>query len=301
MKRIFYLLLALSLMVAPLASCVATQLPEEQLPEEQTPVEETPDTTPEQTPADPEVTEPEKEEVITPMTLKIGSFNIGNGSFVGHDLSVLANDITSQGLDIVGLQEVDRLANRSKNLDIMAELSRLTGYEYYYFGKAITLPGNIPTYGEDGAYGIGILSKYPIVESETYLLESGSREQRVLVRATIQLGEKTLNFFNTHLSFEDDKLRAAQIEQIDGIMWEYSRCILTGDFNMRSYSELEIIAGVTQVCNNDNAIETYTKDDWNTKCIDNICYASAYELVDSYANVNNHSDHYMLVAEFNIK
>ena len=296
MKRIFYLLLALALMVAPLTSCIATQLPEEQLPDEQPPVDQTPET-----PEDPEPTEPEQEEVPQPMTLKIGSFNIGNGSFVGHDLSVLANDITSQGLDIVGLQEVDRLANRSKNLDIMAELSRLTGYEYYYFAKAIDLPGNIPEYGQDGEYGIGILSKYPIVESECYALESNGREQRMLARATIQVGEKTVNFFNTHLSFEDDKVRAGQIEQIDGIMWEYSRCILTGDFNMRSYRELEVIAGITQVCNDDNAIETYTKDDWNTKCIDNICYSSAYELVDSYANVNNHSDHYMLVAEFNIK
>ncbi|MBQ8718852.1 MAG: endonuclease/exonuclease/phosphatase family protein [Clostridia bacterium] len=293
MKRIFYLLLALCLMLAPLAGCTDVQTPDDPTPDEQPPVEETPET--------PEDPEPEKEEVKAPMTLKIGSFNIGNGAYVGHDLSVLANDITSQELDIVGLQEVDRLANRSKNLDTLKVLSELTGMEYYYFAKAIDLPGNIPTYGQDGEYGIGILSKYPITESESYPLESGSREQRMLARATIDLGGKTVNFFTTHLSFEDDKIRAGQISQIDGIMWEYSRCILTGDFNLRAFSELEEIAGVDLVNNDDNVIETYTKDDWNTKSIDNICYSSAYELVDSYANVNDHSDHYMLVAEFKIK
>ena len=123
----------------------------------------------------------------------------------------------------------------------------------------------------------------------------------MLARATIDLGGKTINFFTTHLSFEDDVLRAEQISQIDGIMWEYSRCILTGDFNLRKFSELEEIAGVEMVNNKDNAIETYTKDDWNTKCIDNICYGSAFELMDSYVNVNNHSDHYLFIAECKIK
>ena len=293
MKRIFYIVLALTLMLAPLAGCTDAQTPDDPTPDEQPPAQETPET--------PEDPEPEKEEVKAPMTLKIGSFNIGNGAYVGHDLSVLANDITSQGLDIVGLQEVDRLANRSKNLDTLKVLSELTGMEYYYFAKAIDLPGNIPTYGQDGEYGIGILSKYPITESESYQLNSGSREQRMLARATIDLGGKTINFFTTHLSFEDDKIRAGQISQIDGIMGEYSRCILTGDFNLRAFSELEEIACVDLVNNDDNVIETYTKDDWNTKCIDNICYGSVFELTDSYANVNSHSDHYMLVAEFKIK
>jgi endonuclease/exonuclease/phosphatase family metal-dependent hydrolase len=301
MKRIFYIVLALTLMLAPLASCTDVQTPDDPTPDEQPPVEQAPDTPDTPAEPDPAPTEPEKEEVKTPMTLKIGTFNIGNGSFVGHDLSVLANDITSQELDIVGLQEVDRLANRSKNLDTLKVLSELTGMEYYYYAKAIDLPGNIPTYGQDGEYGIGILSKYPITESESYQLNSGSREQRMLARATIDLGGKTINFFTTHLSFEDDMLRAEQISQIDGIMWEYSRCILTGDFNLRKFSELEEIAGVEMVNNKDNAIETYTKDDWNTKCIDNICYGSAFELMGSYVNVNNHSDHYLFIAEFKIK
>ena len=211
MKRIFYLLLALALMVAPLTSCIATQLPEEQPPVDQTP----------ETPEDPEATEPEQEEVPQPMTLKIGSFNIGNGSFVGHDLSVLANDITSQGLDIVGLQEVDRFASRSQYLDTMKRLSELTGYQYYYYSKAINIGGNPSVYGQDGEYGTGILSKYPITFEETTQLASGGYEQRVLSHVTIQVEDAEVHFFNAHLTYNTLAVRKAQMEKIEELASEY--------------------------------------------------------------------------------
>jgi endonuclease/exonuclease/phosphatase family metal-dependent hydrolase len=294
MKRILYLLLALALMVAPLTSCNSADVPDEQPPVEDVP----------QTPSEPseptEPTEPEQEEEKKPMTLKVGSYNIGNGSHVRHDLSIIANDIQSQGLDVIGLQEVDRLANRSKNLDTLKLLSEMTDLKYYYYAKAIDLPGNIPTYGQDGEYGIGILSKYPIVEGESYRLSSGGREQRMLARATLDVNGKEINFFTTHLSFEDDKIRAGQLSEIDNIMFDYSFCILTGDFNLRSFEELDVLTGLNIVSNEDTPIVTYSGTDWNTQCIDNVCYSSAFVPGEAYANENNHSDHYMLVAEFEI-
>ena len=295
MKRMLYLLLAMVLLMMPLVGCDNAQ-PDDATQEEQPPAEETPDT-----PEDTEPTQPEQEEEEKIMSLKIGSFNIGNGSYVGHDLSILANDITSQGLDIVGLQEVDRLANRSKNLDTLAELSRLTGYEYYYFAKAINLAGDPATYGQDGEYGIGILSKYPILEGESYQLPSGGREQRMLARATIDVAGKEINFFTTHLSFEDDKVREGQLSQIDNILFDYSSCILTGDFNLRATAELDVLLGMHPSYTDEDPIVTYSRDDWSTHSIDNICFSSSFELEDCYAVENDHSDHYLLVSKLTIK
>lgn len=50
------------------------------------------------------------------------------------DLSAIAEVITSEGPDLVALQEVDRSTNRSgRDLDRVKELGALTGMHYYLF------------------------------------------------------------------------------------------------------------------------------------------------------------------------
>ena len=48
MKRIFYIVLALTLMLAPLASCTDVQTPDDPTPDEQPPVEQAPEGEPTQ-------------------------------------------------------------------------------------------------------------------------------------------------------------------------------------------------------------------------------------------------------------
>ena len=106
----------------------------------------------------------------TYLTLRIGSYNIANGRQVAHAMRVIAEDILTQDLDIVGIQEVDRFAKRSGYIDTMKLLSKYTGYEYYYYTKTINIAGDEAKYGQQGEYGTGILSKYPILESESTML-----------------------------------------------------------------------------------------------------------------------------------
>ena len=89
------------------------------------------------------------EEIIA---LRVGTYNIQNGQNPGvaHDFSVLAQDILGAGLDIVGLQEVDKNTTRNGGQDTMAILAQETGY-YSGYSRAIDLQG--------GEYGTGILSK----------------------------------------------------------------------------------------------------------------------------------------------
>lgn len=230
------------------------------------------------------------------MELTIGSYNIAATSKVGYDPDVIARDILDQELDIVGLQEVDRLATRSKYHDIMKELSEETGYEYYYFARAIYLAGDEETYGQQGEYGLGILSKYPIVSGDMIRLDSGSREQRILAHAEIDVNGTTVHFFNTHLSFEDDAIRARQLEQIDMHIADYDNRILTGDFNVRSTEELEALYSMRVTVDEDNPLETYIPDDWDTGCLDNVCYSRDFSLEESHVYDKGHSDHKLLVA-----
>jgi endonuclease/exonuclease/phosphatase family metal-dependent hydrolase len=226
----------------------------------------------------------EKQEM--PTSLKIGSYNIANGRNVDHDISILGKDIKDQGLDIVGLQEIDQYVNRSGSQNTMRKLSKASGLEYYVFFKAINLDG--------GEYGLGILSRYPIVSSEATKLYSGSEEQRVLGHAVIDVVGKEVNFFVTHMSYESQTLWDKQFEEISVILKECGGYILTGDFNVTNllpfYNELD---GAEIVNYGADALPTF--EDGTT--IDNIIYSKDFWSFEEPQTLpNGHSDHYLLFA-----
>ena len=128
------------------------------------------------------------------MRLTFGSYNIRHGEDAALDMSKIAENITKRGMDIVGIQEIDQMTSRVGGIDTMKMLSNATGYSYYVFFKAISYKG--------GEYGIGILSKYPILETERIELGSGECEQRVLGKAVIEVAGIRIPFFVTHLSYE---------------------------------------------------------------------------------------------------
>lgn len=276
-------------------------------------------TTDDQTPDDGEIKDPagdttspdendpdENEEPEGPkaVTLRIGSFNIKNGTDVQHNLKRLADEILDKDLDIVGLQEVDRFAKRSQYLDTMEKLSELTGYEYYYYSKAINITGDPATYGQEGEYGTGILSKYPIVFKETTEIPSANYEQRVLGSVMIEIAEGIhINFFNTHLTYNTLEIREKQMEAINEIMGDSTYCILTGDFNVESIEEFEKFSKLTGASNKDNPLESYwywKQDPWPTGCIDNVLYSKEFILKDCGVSKKKLSDHYLLWAELEI-
>jgi endonuclease/exonuclease/phosphatase family metal-dependent hydrolase len=249
--------------------------------------------------------EPEKPEEPKVLKLRIGSYNIANGSRVSHNIRKIADDIKDLDLDIVGLQEIDRHASRSQYLDTMKRLSDLTGYKYYYFSKAINIGGNAAEFGHEGEYGTGILSKYPITFEETTQLPSAGYEQRVLSHVTIQVEDAAVHFFNAHLTYNTLDVRKTQMETIEEQVAEYDYCLLTGDFNVQDLAEFATIESLTGVSNEDNPLLSYhewKEDPWPTGCIDNIMYSDGFVLLDSgVQNDRKNSDHHMVWAEFEVK
>ena len=126
--------------------------------------------------------------------IKVVSFNIAAGAkYFKADLNKTADAIKALDADIIGIQEVDRLTKRSGYVDQIKVLADLTGYNFV-FGKTIDFDG--------GEYGIGILTKHPILKAEKIDLPNEPNEEpRVALMAQVKVPtiQEPVNFINTHL------------------------------------------------------------------------------------------------------
>ncbi len=143
------------------------------------------------------------------------------------DLDAIAKVIMAENPDLVALQEMDVNTIRNGGIDQVKELSRLTGM-YSYFSKSIAFEG--------GEYGIAILSKFKILDTERYLLpfEKGLKaEQRSLAVIKIDVPHHGKLFFAcTHLDLKDEH-RKLQVNEINRLLAKRKNTvILAGDFNL---------------------------------------------------------------------
>ncbi|MBR3844902.1 MAG: endonuclease/exonuclease/phosphatase family protein, partial [Clostridia bacterium] len=221
---------------------------------------------------------PEPEEPVT--GVRVGTYNIHILQDVNRDASVIAQDIIDSGLDIVGVQEVDKNTLRTGKKDQAKELAEALGW-YYGYSKAIDLEG--------GEYGTAILSKYPIESYTIIQLESGSEEQRAMGHAVINAGDTKINFLNTHLSFGG--MQSNQITQIAEYVKNLDNFILTGDFNTQDFTALGTIGGTLV----NNATDTFVTCGGDG-AIDNIIVKKFTSGKGTMVD-NNHSDHNMLFAD----
>lgn len=164
--------------------------------------------------------------VVQPEALRVVSYNIKHGR--GND-NVVNLDRTAAVLrtlqpDIVGLQEVDDLATRSGGVPQAERLGQSLGM-HHAFGRFMDFQG--------GAYGMAILSRHPIVATESVRLPDGN-EPRVALAVEVQLpSNRRLTIVNVHFDWVgDDKFRFAQASALtrylDALKTPY---VLLGDFN----------------------------------------------------------------------
>lgn len=216
--------------------------------------------------------------------LRVGTYNIRNGADVDHDFSVIAADITALGLDIVGLQEVDLNTRRNGRQDTAKKLAQLCGYGYYSFAKAMDFDG--------GEYGTAILSRYPIISFDVIsLTNDGDCEPRALGHAVISVEGVRIDYYNTHLSFESDSLRAEQYGDIAEQLKGKTAYILTADFNCARPNELSVFEDTVRVSGG-KYLTCESK-----YAIDDIVLDHGWRIEKSGMAVTNHSDHNLLWAD----
>lgn len=151
------------------------------------------------------------------------------------DLAAIANVINKEKPDFVALQEVDKFTDRSgKTLDQAAELGKLTNMNHVFI-KAIDRSG--------GEYGLAILSKSPIEESETFSLpvnQGTGAELRALGLIKVKFDGIDLVFATTHLDHLENSNRELQSREILKNLKSYQKypIILGGDFNMNQSNQV---------------------------------------------------------------
>jgi len=162
--------------------------------------------------------------VIQPQSpeIKVMTYNI---QLAASGLPTIANVITAENPDLVCLQEVDSMTNRSGLIYQADSLAKLTGL-YYYFSRAMPYDG--------GAYGDCILSKWPLYQITHYALPAGSGEPRQMAVIRTEKNGVMFNFAGTHLDHLNPNTGNSLLQAgvIDSIVATISYpLILGGDFN----------------------------------------------------------------------
>lgn len=215
--------------------------------------------------------------------LCIATYNVRHGGDVPLDVGCIGRFLADSNVDIAGLQEIDVGTHRMKGMDVLANIAEGGGYPYSYFAKAMAFDG--------GGYGVGIVSRYPILEAQAIPLFSGGEEPRVLCRTVLDVGWGKLNFFNTHTSYESKEIRTRQLEEIGTHLAECKDFILTGDFNTADLGEFSAFPSCSTVNSNE-----YPSFYATGEGIDNIFVSNNFHILKSTMPTTLLSDHYPILS-----
>lgn len=186
-----------------------------------------------------------------PRTIRVLVFNMHAGKDAGgvDNLERVAGVVQQTGADVVLLQEVDRMTQRSGRTDQPAALAARTGF-HVAFGSTLDYDG--------GKYGIALLARWPIVRDTLVPLRitppqpraGGSLEPRGALRAVIDSPHGTITIFNTHLdASRDDRWRRQEAAVVQELVAAAQAAgahhvLAGGDFNSTPESEVQV--GVRQ-------------------------------------------------------
>jgi endonuclease/exonuclease/phosphatase family metal-dependent hydrolase len=150
------------------------------------------------------------------------NIHVGVGMDKKLDLQRIADVISAERPDLVGLQEVDRGVKRTEGRDEIAELAKLTSMNYAF-------AHNLDYQG--GQYGVAILSRFPIQQIDHRKYENlREAERRGMIR--IQVAGRRLKFVTTHLDYQYEDGRLFETEQMLKFLEGVSEpLIVVGDFN----------------------------------------------------------------------
>lgn len=163
-------------------------------------------------------------EGIESKLIRIATYNIHRGrDKAGYsNLNQVGEFIKYYDIDIIGLQEVDKNVSRTNfedQLKILADKLSM----YYYFGSNKSFLR--------GEYGNGVLSKYPLQNSENILMQG--KESRGLLKTSVLIGEnRNLNFMVTHLGLDIDERQKQFNNLLEYIDIYEDDLVLVGDFNV---------------------------------------------------------------------
>jgi endonuclease/exonuclease/phosphatase family metal-dependent hydrolase len=206
------------------------------------------------------------------------------------DYQRIADVINDVAPDVVALQELDSVTNRSKGVDVLTRLASLTNM-YQVYGASIPYDG--------GQYGIGVLSKEKPLSWKRVPLP-GREEARSLL--LVEFKEYILA--NTHFSLNSED-RQASVSIIDEAVKGFNKpVILAGDINAVPESSVMEAFQKNWLILSDTTKFTIPSDN-PRRTIDYILgYTSngfTYSVLQNYVLSTLASDHLPLFADVRLK
>lgn len=167
-----------------------------------------------------------------PDTVRVLAYNIHHGEGMDEvvDLERIADLIRSVDPDLVALQEVDSATTRTDGVHQAAELGRLTGLEPV-FGAFMPYQG--------GAYGMALLSRWPIASSRNLRLPDGAEPRTALaVTVASPTTGRRVRFVGIHFYRTDDERLAQATRLEEHLAGDTVPTLLAGDFNSTPDSDV---------------------------------------------------------------
>ena len=178
-----------------------------------------------------------------PLRVLVYNIHAGTDAAQAPSLDRIAGVIRDAGADLVLLQEVDSVVQRTGRVDEVAVLDSLTGL-HGVFGRSLDFQG--------GGYGIAVLSRWPIVADSVVRLPvfppqeraGGSHEPRSALWVEVAAPGGHLHVINTHLDASGtDSARIQEIAEVlrlaDDRRRAGDRVLLGGDLNSTPESETQ--------------------------------------------------------------
>ncbi|HHB90294.1 MAG TPA: hypothetical protein ENK60_03180 [Anaerolineae bacterium] len=154
-------------------------------------------------------------------TLTILTYNIQQGYSADGQKNYPGQLHVMQTLqaDIIGLQETDAARIANGNDDIVRYFTNQLGMYSYYGPNTVA-----------GTFGIALLSRYPILQAQTYYLYSEG-EQVAAIDALVDVGDVGMRVLVTHLGNGGPMIQQQQFLELVG--GRPRRTVALGDFNFR--------------------------------------------------------------------
>jgi endonuclease/exonuclease/phosphatase family metal-dependent hydrolase len=162
------------------------------------------------------------ENVSIARSLKVMTYNIQQGNDNTGEQSYLRQLAIIQQVtpDILVLQESDSTRISINNIDLVRFFADNLGYYSYYGPKTIS-----------GSYGTAILSRYPLINTQTIFTFS-DQDENGTAYAQVEVGNKTFNIYNVHPDGSDDAKEAFAKMLLERTAGQ-KNVIIMGDFNLR--------------------------------------------------------------------
>jgi len=172
---------------------------------------------------------------------------------------------------------------------------------YPYEQTSVTRLQDSPHY-EVFREGLGILSKYPIVASNTLVLKhaEGDEHNRILQMFDVLIGDKRVKLANVHFSLTDtiDFATAHLEETLQVIEAQNETRIIAGDFNI---DHLEDLSNLWSRDYTSSTYIPYISFPAENKRNDYVLVPKAYELISIETSQAELSDHRAVTAEIDLK